>query len=87
MAPKSVVRRGDGGDGDRRRRQDGKPNGGRVLVDFAIVAQACADLASTPITLSLELSRTPCGPLKMGFPDEETVRAFEDSAGLTAPPV
>ncbi len=57
-----------------------------VLVDFAIMAQARADLASTPITLSLELSRTPCGPLKMGFPDEETVRAFAGSADPTAPP-
>ena len=48
-----------------------------VLVDFAHLMQARPDWADAPIGLSLKLSRTPCGPLKMGFPDEVTVAAFE----------
>ena len=47
-----------------------------VLVDFANLMQAYADGVDAPIGLSLRLSNTPCGPLKMGYPDEVTVGVF-----------
>ncbi|MCR9161602.1 MAG: DUF6933 domain-containing protein [Nannocystaceae bacterium] len=52
-----------------------------VLVDFVYLAQSREDLAGAPITLSRLLADTPCGPLKMGRPGEEAVRAFAERYG------
>ena len=39
-----------------------------VLVDFAYLLQAHGDKIDAPIELSLHISETPCGPLKMQRP-------------------
>lgn len=51
-----------------------------VLVDFASLLQAHGDKIDAPIGLSLDLSETPCGPLKMERP-RDVARELLDALG------